>query len=223
MLHTQTVAADTLALIKQLMADPRLNDFVLVGGTALALMLGHRQSIDIDLFSANSFDAATIAKLLQADYKAENVQTLQNQVSCLVDGVKLDLIAHRYPAVKSHSVIEGIRISSLEDIAAMKLNAIVGSGSRKKDFVDVYFLLEKMPLSKIYDAYERKYPNASRAIARLALTDTSMVNEAEQIDLIKRRDQWKEMKVRIQNALEFTNKIYQSPKQSKRKNNGLRP
>jgi hypothetical protein len=210
------------------MDDPRLNDFILVGGTALALTIGHRRSIDIDLFTPNSFDASNLAGILQRDYGAEKIATAGSSVFCFIDDIKTDLISHKYPAVEPHKTIEGIRFASLSDIAAMKLHAIVQSGYRKKDFVDVYFLLEKMPLIDMYHAYEKKYyPEASGAIARLALNDTSLVNENDQIELIKRKDEWPEMKARIKHSLEFTNKIYlPSPsyavkkKQSQKRNKG---
>lgn len=77
MLYKETVAPQTLDLIKRLFKDTRLHEFVLVGGTALSLQIGHRISIDIDLFSNKTFDAANIASHLQKNYSAESVKTLK--------------------------------------------------------------------------------------------------------------------------------------------------
>lgn len=143
MLYKETVAPQTLDLIERFFKDARLDEFVLVGGTALSLQIGHRISIDIDLFSDKPFDAANIASHLQKNYSAESVKTLKNGVFCFIEDIKVDVMSHQYPWVKDLIVSEGIRMVSLEDIGAMKLHAIVQSGSRLKDFIDIYFLLEQ--------------------------------------------------------------------------------
>jgi hypothetical protein len=231
MLQTQTVTAGTLALTKKMMADTRLNNFVLVGGTALALTIGHRQSIDIDLFSQQPFDAAEIAGILKSDYRAENVKTLGNAVFCFINGIKVDLIAHSYPEVELHRTIDDIRISSLPDVAAMKLHAIVQNGSRIKDFADIYFLLEKMPLGQMLAAYENKYfPNASGAVAKIALNDTTHVNLKDEIMLVNRQFDWPQIKERLTSAIQSQSKIFLPPSNHqsikdtppKKKNRGIR-
>jgi hypothetical protein len=78
MLHEETVEASTLALIRRLMADENLADFYLVGGTALSLKLGHRISIDIDLFTGKDFDSAAICKHLKAVYGLTDEKTVKN-------------------------------------------------------------------------------------------------------------------------------------------------
>lgn len=83
MLHTETVEAGTLALIKRLSGDPVLKNFVLVGGRALSLQLGHRKSIDIDLFSPVAFDAKVLGDHLNTQYKGERIQVLTNGVFSL--------------------------------------------------------------------------------------------------------------------------------------------
>ena len=119
MLRTQTVEKGTLALIKKLMADDKFNDFNLVGGTALALKIGHRMSIDIDLFSNESFNAPEIANHLVTVYKVEELRTLPNGVFCFIDNIKVDLISHQFPLVGRIELNENIRMVSLADIGAM--------------------------------------------------------------------------------------------------------
>lgn len=84
-----------------------------------------------------------LARHLTATYKATEVRALNNAVFCKAEGVKIDLMAHQYPLIGKMEITEGIRMVSLLDLGAMKLNAIFKSGARLKDFVDMYSLLEK--------------------------------------------------------------------------------
>lgn len=214
MLQTQTVKAETLALIKRLMADPRLTDFILVGGTALALTMGHRESIDIDLFIDCVFDAEAIAEVLRKDYSAEFIKTNTGTVTCFIEGVKADLMSHPYPVLENHETIEGIRIMSAADIAALKLHAIVNDGTRVKDFTDVHFLLEEIPLARMFGAYEIKYyPNTSRDVARLALRDHSRIDFKVPILLTDSTFNWSEIDSRLLDAIENPFRIYERQNQ----------
>src|SRR5277367_2843670 len=100
MVYEDTVEAGTLALIKRLAADDKLKDFVLVGGTALALQLGHRSSVDIDLFSANLFNPYDVAKNVKSNYNTEKTYVLGNTVFSFIEGVKTDMLLHEYPWIR---------------------------------------------------------------------------------------------------------------------------
>jgi len=169
MLHKETVETGTLDLIHRLMQDAHLKEFTLVGGTALSLQVGHRMSVDIDLFNKREFDAEMLQQYLTEKYRAENFKTGVNSVLCFIENVKVDLISHRFPDIKPMIIEEGIRMASLEDIGAMKLNAITRDGTRFKDFVDMHVLLEHRPLEVYGAAFENKYDNQSRAIAYLCM------------------------------------------------------
>ncbi len=169
MLHEETVKPGTLALIHELMQDQQFNSFYLVGGTALALKLGHRESIDIDLFNVGDFDAERLAAHLEHQYQANIRRQRNNYVSGSILNVDFDLISHQYPTVKQIETVQGIRMMSLEDIAAMKINAIVHSGQRIKDFIDIYYLLKEFDYKSILDFYCSKYPNVNHAMARNSL------------------------------------------------------
>lgn len=171
MLHTETVGAKTLALIRQLMSDHQLEEFFLVGGTALSLLIGHRKSTGIDLISRWSFNAKGLSRYLQRRYRVENAKVLKNGVCCDIDGIKVDMHTHNYQRTDFWFEEDGIRMESIKDIGAMKLYAIVGNGVRLKNFVDVYFLLEYEPLGVFLDTFERKYPRLSRSVAMTALRD----------------------------------------------------
>ena len=90
MLHTQTVAPQTLGLLKQLEAEPRLAAFNLAGGTALALYLGHRVSVDLDLFTPESFDAGELEAFLSQRYGFQTAFRRPDTLKGMIDGVKID-------------------------------------------------------------------------------------------------------------------------------------
>jgi len=145
MLRKEAVEKGTMDLVNKLMADDKFASFNLVGGTALALKIGNRKSIDIDLFTQSDFDSDEISKHLTTTYNITRLQTITNGVFFLVDGIKVDLLTHKYPLVQDVEIIEGVRMVSLKDIGAMKLNAIYGNGTRVstpflRQFVLEYFL-----------------------------------------------------------------------------------
>ena len=159
MLHTQTVEHSTLELLKSLQDKDYLKGFNLVGGTALALYMGHRTSIDIDLFSNFDFDTAQMLEQIQHDYPLQLYYTAPNTIKGSIENVRVDIIAHRYPFLNQPADIDGFRILSEPDIIAMKLNAISTSGQRSKDFIDIYFALEskKYSLADMLRFYQTKY------------------------------------------------------------------
>ena len=142
------------------MQDDKLERFYLVGGTSLSLRMGHRISIDIDLFTHEPFDALTLAVHLKRHYDMRESETEKNTIRGLINGTKLDLIAHCYPLLKSIEAIDGIRLAALHDVAAMKLNAIANRGS-KKDFWDCAELLKTFSLQELLNDYAQKYQGDS--------------------------------------------------------------
>ncbi len=201
MLHKETVTAGTLDLIRRLMDDAHLQQFYLVGGTALALMVGHRISIDIDLFTDKEFDTAQMVKYLSANYETELKSTGKNSITGFLEGIKFDLIAHQYPYVKPVINLEGIRMLSLYDIAAMKVNAIVGNGTRVKDFLDVHFLLKNITYEEMINAYLKKYPDVSANMARSSLLYHKDIDFTVPVTMIKDGLKWKEVDRSIRSAI----------------------
>lgn len=157
MLQIQAVEPSTLELIRKLQSKDYLKDFFLVGGTALALNIGHRKSIDIDLFSNFNFDTQSLLENLTHDFQFNLFYSANNTLKGSVSDIKLDILAHRYPYVTEPLVIDGVSMLSTEDIIAMKLNAITVSGQRVKDCIDIFFLLEKYSIENMLDFYKRKY------------------------------------------------------------------
>lgn len=97
MLFKETIEESTLELLSKLMGDELLSNFVLVGGTALALQIGHRISVDLDLFTSQPFDAEELTDYLRTNYGFELDFISTNTVKGEINGVQVDCIAHQYP------------------------------------------------------------------------------------------------------------------------------
>lgn len=158
MLYTETVEKGTFELLAGLMRDPVLDPFFLVGGTALSLQIGHRKSVDLDLFTHSDFDTESLRDHLHGCYGFVPSAREKNTLKGTIRGTAVDCITYRYPLVQPLvTTQEGIRLASLDDIAAMKLSAIVNDGSRMKDFIDVACLSSRMPLTRMLQAYRQKF------------------------------------------------------------------
>jgi predicted nucleotidyltransferase component of viral defense system len=160
-LQLQAVSPELWLLLNRLMAEAELSDFYLVGGTALALQYGHRISVDIDLFTESAFDAVRLRERLTRRYQLIESTVEENTLTGLIDGIKCDCMAHQYSMVTGVQDYDGVRLIAVEDIAAMKLNAIANRGS-KKDFWDLHELSRHFDREQVFSFYEKKYPRGSR-------------------------------------------------------------
>lgn len=198
MLHKETVSTLLLNILHRLQSFPELDEFVLVGGTALSLQIGHRRSIDIDLFTTGTFPSETLP-----DFLSENAFSFHQQSRFKggllghIDTIKVDFIRHAYPWIKTPELIEGIRMASLEDIAAMKLNAISGNGTRLKDFVDVAYLSGFMSLNEMMRWYEKKYPDVNGVMALKSLCYFSDIDFSVDIDYVNTKMNWETIENRL--------------------------
>lgn len=198
MLHKETVSLSTLNLLNTLMGDECLSAFTLVGGTSLALQIGHRVSVDLDLFSTHPFDESDLAEYLSSTYGMELDFLARSTVKGEIAGVQIDCLSHSYPLVNSINVYEGIRLASLEDIAAMKLNAISGNGTRIKDYIDIAYLSGYLSLNSMLEAYQQKYKTTSVIIPLKAITYFDEINFREPIKMTgDKRFNWKEIEMRL--------------------------
>jgi hypothetical protein len=202
MLRKETVTAATLELLNNLMLDKELDAFYLAGGTALSLQIGHRISVDIDLFSNTSFDQDKISVYLETERKLQLNFLDRNTIKGEINHVQVDLITHAYPLVNPIVSVAGIRLASLEDIAAMKLNAIIGNGSRLKDFVDVAFLSSHLSLERMIAAYEKKYQTRNPVMPLKSLSYFNDINHNEPIQLIGVKYQWDVIEQRLKGMMQ---------------------
>lgn len=158
MLQTDTVKTTTLGLLKALEAESTLASVRLVGGTALSLQIGHRESDDLDLFSAEPMDMMAVQSLLIDKYEFAPSVIEENTLIGFVNGVKLDVIYHPFPWIEEAVIEDGIRLASIADIASMKMHAIINSGKRPKDFVDIAFLSMHFSYNEIKHLLLQRYP-----------------------------------------------------------------
>ena len=160
MLQLKAIHKDTFSFLQKLSKLVYLNDFALAGGTSLALQLGHRISIDLDFFTLEIFDSLELLERLNKDLKISNATTAKNTLSLYIQfngkNIKTEFLRHDYKLLKDHTEIGDIRLYSVEDIAAMKLNAIANRGS-KKDFYDVFELLKSFSIVELIDFFKEKY------------------------------------------------------------------
>lgn len=123
-----------------LMAEYR-REFYLVGGTAIALHLGHRRSIDFDMFKLSRLNhKKNLDKIIAAGFSYQVTRRVEEQMNLIVGGVKLTFFQYPFPVVPEDRLGDVFRMPSLLSLAAMKAYAL-GRRSKWKDYVDLYFLL----------------------------------------------------------------------------------
>jgi hypothetical protein len=210
MLHKnpEIITAKTFKLIQQLQALPELEGFHLVGGTALALQMGHRSSVDIDLFSQKDFDENFLMNFINKKYLFEKKFSRKNTIIGFVNNIKVDFITHAYNYIKPPVSEEGITYLSKEDIAAMKLNAISISGQRLKDFIDVYFLLENFSINKMLGFFEIKYPTVNPLIPLKAINYFDDIDENIDPPKLLNPLSLKQIRQRINDAVLHSEKVF---------------
>lgn len=201
MLCFETIAPETRDLLVAIQSIPELSETRLVGGTALALQLGHRISIDLDIFgkwdySINLFD------LFSEIGTVEKVNATPNgrMAFFYINGIKVDCVSYdKYPWLSPAIEENGIRLADIKDIGAMKINAIINRGTRK-DFIDLARLLEAYPLNEIFMWYQEKYSDANPA---LGVRSLSYFDDAETMPVPKMLIplDWELVKSRITQAI----------------------
>lgn len=159
MLHLETVSPPLLKIIRAVSSDPFFQDFRLVGGTALSLILGHRISVDADFFSENPFDnrmAETALNRLLPGFVV--MKESPHGFAGVYERVKLDLYTWNVSFLLPPIELEGMRLAALPDIAALKLDAIVNR-KEEKDFRDIHALLSVYSISELLTFYRERIPH----------------------------------------------------------------
>ena len=160
-------------LLLELMQADFLSEHYLAGGTNLALRFGHRHSVDLDLFCNRDLDLSysnmVNSKLKNKfDTNFTSISVTDVGVFGSIDGIKTDFVNFPHPLLKPLENHEGARLASIIDVAAMKINAVVGRGTQK-DFYDIYELLKQFDLGEMLDAYQEKYQMDNTAMAERSL------------------------------------------------------
>lgn len=168
MLRKEAVSPQLLKLLQHLMSLPELHKHHLVGGTALALQIGHRLSVDIDLFSYAETNYNEIEESISREFKGEFKvahsinSTFGKGISLYLEGIKTDMIDWKAPFKYPIVQIENIRMASKEDILGMKLDIITAAPEYarydKKDFVDLVCLLNYFTIAQMIEIYKQRHP-----------------------------------------------------------------
>jgi predicted nucleotidyltransferase component of viral defense system len=200
MLQTFTVAEHTLVLLKQIQQIPMFAGLRLVGGTALALQLGHRSSIDLDFFGDIDHSHEKMLNAFES-MKLNTVSTLSTKRihHFVINDVKVDIVNYPYGWIDVPIVDDGVTMASLKDIAAMKLSAITNRGT-KKDFVDIYFLLQHFSLSQMLEFYLQKYHDGTKFNVIRSLTYFVDAEEMPMPVMFAKAD-WTTITTAIRNAV----------------------
>ncbi|QDH81175.1 nucleotidyl transferase AbiEii/AbiGii toxin family protein [Echinicola soli] len=187
MLYYNTVNKLLLDSLKQLMAAEPFDGFRLVGGTALSLQIGHRESVDIDLFSDVEYGAIDFDNL---HTYLENHFPFIDHLSGLIPAfgksyivgqdpdntLKLDIF-YTDPFIQPELELDSIRMATIEEIIAMKLD-VVQRGGRKKDFWDLHELLNCYSIEQMLELHESRYPYThERELILHNFTDFSVADE----------------------------------------------
>ncbi len=175
-----------------------LKDAYLAGGTALALQIGHRYSYDLDWFTTKEFDEKKVIQKLTKyipDFKLEKQDEMT--ILALLGKIKFSLFHYPYPLLFETIKFEGLNVASIKDIAAMKINAILGRGT-KKDFVDLYCIInvaKLLTLGETLELYQKKYARASSDIMNVLQSLNYFIDaeNGQDVDMLIQLD-WEKVK-----------------------------
>lgn len=194
-MHPEVLAPETARAYRKLSQTDWVRQFYLGGGTAVALQLGHRRSVDLDFFSTKSFDTLWLRQQLadcgtfQLD--VESPGTLHGQL----DDAKLSFLEYRYPLIENFDEHEGITIASLKDLACMKLEVIAARG-KKRDLIDLYAILKQgYALTDILIWFENKYQSIQYNQMHLIKSLTYFADaEADPMPMMLEEISWEDVK-----------------------------
>lgn len=159
MLHLSTINPGAFELLKEIFNTlPAKENFALAGGTSLALQIGHRMSVDLDIFSPEIFAPAELEIILAGnkEWKYEPLNMSTRMLFCNINGIKCDFVNEPFKLIEPIKTIDSVNFYSVPDIAAMKMHTICGRGL-KKDFFDIYALLETFSWKKMLEWFTLKY------------------------------------------------------------------
>jgi len=155
------------------------NDFYLAGGTALALQIGHRDSIDFDFFKEGDVDTQKLFNSLEDFFSGHHLLKIQeerNTLGLIVDdSVKLSFFGYKHKLTKDLIDEENLKLASIEDIGCMKLSAITGRASNK-DYIDLYYILQSISLMDLLEKASQKFPNLDRNLILKSLVYFDDIN-----------------------------------------------
>lgn len=155
--HKNILSDKHLEVLNKLKSLPE--ETYMAGGTALALQLGHRTSLDFDFYTKQHFETEIVLKSFQQDIPDIKIERIAKDTLILnAEGISVSLFYYPYELIRNLVPFEDVKLASIEDITAMKIVAVSMRGKRR-DFIDVYYLLQKFSLEEIVKFTIEKYPS----------------------------------------------------------------
>ncbi len=200
MLFYKTIDKSTLELLKKIQKNDLFKDLRLVGGTSLALQIGHRISVDLDLFGIIPEKKLEITTALNTIWEVKTIHFTKNIAIYSIDGIKVDIVNYPYPWLEKEIIDDELLLANKMDIAAMKLAAITGRGS-KKDFIDIFFLLQEYSFKQMLEFYNQKYADGSTFLVLKSMAYFENADE-ELMPRMLKNIAWDEVKETIKNTVQ---------------------
>lgn len=181
MLYLNVVSSELSAIARVLTALPEVGPFRMVDGTALALQIGHRQSVDIDLFSNDKINKRVLATALGKAFPGNEFYVTDYKVESTIRNVKVELYDDWSTPFRHESLEqEGLRLASLKDIASLKLEAII-QRREKKGYIDLYFLIGILCAQNILSEFRQSNPYVSLKSVIFALGEVAAARENKSV------------------------------------------
>jgi len=156
-MHQEVLNQKTKRFLEKINKTEILGNFYLAGGTALALQIGHRKSLDLDWFSKKSFLLGDLKNKLKIFGKLKIEEEEKDTLNCILNGTKVSFFEYPYKTLFPFiNYKKNIKLADKRDIACMKIDALSSRGS-KKDFIDFYFLLREFSLKQLLNLFDKKY------------------------------------------------------------------
>lgn len=214
MLRKETVSSPLLENLAVLMEMKTIRTHRLVGGTALALQIGHRVSVDIDLFSDSKNDYEAIEEELYEKFgnkftKGRSIRNLFSKgIAVFLNNIKTDILDWKTKFIRPVLLDESMRLASKEDIIPMKFNTFLCSPEfaryEKKDFVDIATLMQEYTFEQMIDLYNEKYPNEVMS-SRLMIEGLQLSEMADKKVMPKmlNSETWEDTKRKIEDLITY--------------------
>ena len=200
-MHTNILPIDTKNILNALSKTDFIRDFYLTGGTALSLLIGHRESQDLDFFNQKNFEPELVQKKLETVGNLKSVAIEAGTLNCFLDNVKFQFLYYPYRLLEAKIEWENIYLSSKLDLACTKLITISARGS-KKDFIDIYFLLKEFDLQLLFEKLKEKYPKIDYNEAHILKSLVYFVDADEQpLPRMHQEVTWEKIKEEIVNKV----------------------
>jgi len=173
-------------LIKELQSNSLFDNYILAGGTALTLQIGHRTSTDIDLFSSNKHCYLVLEDYFKSTYNDVNIEYADDSfIRAFINNIKVEMVFYEERIIETPKNEDNVKLFGINEIAAMKLKAITGR-TEPRDFIDIAFLLKEMSLEKMFYLYKEKYETISPLyMKRTLLTKSRSIKDNEWLVGIK--------------------------------------